>query len=87
MERVETGVVQFEYDWPGIFIRGDNAIGFSCHLKAIETFLAAPNLGKLPGSVAMGAAMLKNLINLLDSCNLSNNTSDIQHIRREEPKN
>ena len=27
-ERIETGVVQFNDDWPGVFIRGDNALHF-----------------------------------------------------------
>jgi hypothetical protein len=27
-ERVETGPVQFGDDWPGVFIRGDNAFGY-----------------------------------------------------------
>jgi len=31
--RVETGAVQFGDDWPGIFIRGDNAFHFAVHLN------------------------------------------------------
>lgn len=33
--RVETGAVQFGSDWPGIFIRGDNAIFLSWCLKEV----------------------------------------------------
>ena len=33
--RVETGVIQFEGDWPGIFIRGDEALGFAARLTAV----------------------------------------------------
>jgi hypothetical protein len=32
--RVETGAVQFGDDWPGVFIRGDNAFGFIGALEA-----------------------------------------------------
>lgn len=36
-ERVETGSVQFGDDWPGVFIRGDNAGYYALILKsAIE---------------------------------------------------
>lgn len=31
--RVETGPVQFGDDWPGIFIRGDNAFGYAMALQ------------------------------------------------------
>jgi hypothetical protein len=32
-ERVETGAVQFGDDWPGVFIRGDDAFFFAHHLR------------------------------------------------------
>lgn len=34
-KRVETGVVQFGEDWPGVFIRGDNAGYYAMALKDI----------------------------------------------------
>lgn len=33
-KRVETGKVQVGDDWPGVFIRGDNALHFGAVLKA-----------------------------------------------------
>lgn len=33
--RVETGVVQFNDDWPGVFIRGDCAFGYAMYLRAV----------------------------------------------------
>jgi len=33
--RVETGVVQFGDDWPGVFIRGDNAFAYARALNAL----------------------------------------------------
>ena len=32
--RVETGVIQFDGDWAGIFIRGDSALALAFQLKA-----------------------------------------------------
>jgi len=34
-ERVETGPVQFGDDWPGVFIRGDNAGYYALVLKEV----------------------------------------------------
>lgn len=31
--RVETGIVQFGNDWPGVFIRGDSAMHYARCLK------------------------------------------------------
>ncbi|MHC4215534.1 MAG: hypothetical protein ACYSWP_19410 [Planctomycetota bacterium] len=33
--RVETGAVQFGNDWPGLFIRGDNAAELMMHIRQI----------------------------------------------------
>ncbi len=33
--RVETGVVQFNDDWPGVFIRGDDCRGFAMAIKSV----------------------------------------------------
>ena len=38
-ERVETGAVQFGDDWPGLFIRGDEAVDVSLQIKAVIDFL------------------------------------------------
>ncbi len=35
--RVETGVVQFGNDWPGVFVRGDNALGYALALDACKS--------------------------------------------------
>lgn len=32
-DRVETGPIQFGDDWPGVFIRGDNAMAIAIALK------------------------------------------------------
>ncbi len=54
-ERVETGAVQFGDDWPGIFIRGDNAFAFA---MAIEFMDGSP----------LYMAQVKALAGLLRGC-------------------
>lgn len=34
-ERVETGAIRFGTDWPGLFIRGDNAVWYHMALTSI----------------------------------------------------
>lgn len=38
-ERVETGAIQFENDWPGLFIRGDNAFALLMAIRFLFHFL------------------------------------------------
>jgi len=55
MKRVETGPIRFGDDWPGVFIRGDNAFGWAIHLRELrETY-------------GLGTA-LDGLIETLESC-------------------
>jgi len=35
-----TGALQFENDWPGLFIRGDQAISLSSKIRALQERLA-----------------------------------------------
>jgi hypothetical protein len=37
--RVETGAVQFGNDWPGLFIRGDNAFALMCQIRRLADLL------------------------------------------------
>lgn len=69
--RVETGVVQFDDDWPGVFIRGDVAL-MGCApavARAIEIVL-----GDMPTAIDQQiiALQLKGLLDLLQSCNAAN---------------
>jgi hypothetical protein len=45
--RVETGPVQFGDDWPGIFIRGDNAMWLRYALSCGDTYVQDAALNKL----------------------------------------
>ena len=61
-ERVETGPIQFGDDWPGVFIRGDNAAGYAQSLEALLNSHPSPNF--------VHEAVCKGLIRTLQSCNL-----------------
>lgn len=55
--RVETGSVRFGTDWPGVFIRGDDALAYA---TAIEKTLAPQFL--------KDGAFGRRLVTLLRSC-------------------
>jgi hypothetical protein len=38
--RVESGAVQFEGDWPGLFLRGDTAIAAAMSIRILQSRLA-----------------------------------------------
>lgn len=59
-ERVETGPLQFGDDWPGIFIRGDNALGDAQMLE-----MALPYL---PADAWIARSVIEGLIKTLRSC-------------------
>lgn len=41
--RVETGAIQFGNDWPGYFLRGDDAFGLALNIKSLrDQFLVIP---------------------------------------------
>ena len=54
-ERVETGAVQFGNDWPGLFIRGDNAGWLAFNIGLIqEWFAGLPDEHRADIETAMG---------------------------------
>lgn len=59
--RPETGPMQFDNDWPGVFIRGDNAMHFAMNLKALLQSGVSAELWP-------AEAILTGLVNLLVSC-------------------
>ena len=70
-ERVETGVVQFGDDWPGIFIRGDNAFAYGNWAELAMSRLEDEGDRYIKVSIS-------SLKNLLRSC-------DVREIRKEDP--
>ena len=57
--RVETGAIQFGNDWPGYFIRGDNAAGLMLNLREVEYVLEQH--GIMP-EVALAWAQIKGVM-------------------------
>lgn len=62
-DRVETGPVQFGEDWPGVFIRGDNAL--MGYLPSLASLVADPAFQK---SHPLEVMMLTGLRDLMASC-------------------
>ena len=52
--RPETGPMQFGGDWPGVFIRGDNAAHFAGHLRIVLDDLRAHHSGNISAHVVDG---------------------------------
>jgi hypothetical protein len=57
--RIETGVVQFGADWPGVFIRGDQAQQFASRLRLLAE------------DENIGVGILDELAELLESCHIN----------------
>lgn len=73
--RAETGPMQFGADWRGVFIRGDDAIGYWIHLRnALKGF--PEGIGSVEGlesvEEALAFGLLGSLANILYSANESN---------------
>lgn len=65
--RLETGVVQEGDDWPGVFIRGDNAFAFR---MAIDNVLGRLPIGATVGDM-VSTKSLEELRDWLASCDVS----------------
>ena len=62
-ERIETGPLQINDDWPGVFIRGDQALHFAFTLKMI-----LENRKDIKWHPIMEETVLKGLMDTLSSC-------------------
>jgi len=58
--RLETGVVQIQGDWPGIFLRGDDAFKLAMTIDSV--------LSDCIGDKSIYATMLENTANMLREC-------------------
>lgn len=74
MARLETGVVQDEGDWPGIFIRGDDVINHMLVCKIAANILR----GQVdnPSMSEMTAFHLDKLVELLNKSNVNDESFD-----------
>lgn len=64
--RIESGPLIIGDDWPGVFIRGDNAFGMLMQLNAIERVLRSAPVSIDP--LGLGRSSLRRLRRLLASC-------------------
>lgn len=64
--RPETGPMQFGEDWPGVFIRGDNAMAFSLAVNKAAQIISKKHV--LNTQELLVTSQLKWLAELLSSC-------------------
>jgi hypothetical protein len=67
LNRLETGPIQVGDDWPGIFIRGDNACWYSFLLKQLFSELKEK---KFEPADPINYMALESLMNELGSCEI-----------------
>jgi hypothetical protein len=65
---VRTGVVQFKGDWPGIFIRGDDALGYAGTIRAVLRETKEAQTRAMEQGSTSEWAHLYELAELLESC-------------------
>lgn len=65
--RVETGPLQINLDWPGVFVRGDNAFAYAL---ALESAISQLKHGQGTSHRDILVAQLNGLLNLLRSCDV-----------------
>ena len=70
-ERVETGPVQFNDDWPGFFLRGDSTLYYA---MCLENVLNAVETGEKPD--VMYLMSLQGLLRSMRGSRISNITED-----------
>lgn len=63
--RVETGAVQFGEDWPGLFIRGDNAFYYAILIRQILDRVRAHPINEMQTHVAV--AELEGLATMIEN--------------------
>lgn len=66
--RPETGPMQFGDDWPGVFIRGDNAL--------YDSYMLNEALKLIPEDRWDIASVLRGLLHTLQSCNAANHRGE-----------
>lgn len=71
-KRVETGPLQINDDWPGVFIRGDNAFHYAMHLQTVLDEIDQSEEAHCP----MAGAVLRGLLSDLLSSDARNIPED-----------
>lgn len=66
--RIESGVVQFGDDWPGVFFRGDTAMGFAHQLRRVLESEALSSV--MTDDVRIALVVLEGLMSELQACDV-----------------
>ena len=86
MQRAETGPMQFGDDWPGVFIRGDNAVcGYAAPLALAIAELERSRAAGGDVRELMVLAPLRGLLTTLMSCD-ARQQSEVQRATLETPR-
>jgi hypothetical protein len=72
--RAETGPMEFDNDWRGVFIRGDNAMNYIMHLESV--------LLKQENTNGLERMVLQELLSVLKE---SNHFSSDENLQRMKP--
>ena len=72
--RIETGPLQFDDDWPGVFIRGDNALFYAGAIDRALAELAESGIGDV-----ITCSVLKGLAKTLHSCHVNQCMEELGH--------
>lgn len=79
-ERLDTGVVMVNGDWPGVFLRGDDSAGFACSLRMVlGNQTGAKNVEKVYVSA------LNGLLSLLERSNVNAEGHRVDTVVHLEP--
>jgi hypothetical protein len=71
LTRLETGPIQLGDDWPGVVIRGDDAIGYTTALRRVVHRIAEIDDASLDDASLDDAVKLAELADLLESCRVT----------------
>ncbi len=70
--RIETGPLQVNDDWPGVFIRGDNALHYAAQLQHLLDMIDVKDSEMILSSEMITKAVITGLLCDLQSCNMDN---------------
>jgi hypothetical protein len=74
--RIESGPLVFGSDWPGLFLRGDDALHFAMHLRTIIDCAEKSGAGK-----SISLAVVRGLLDDLLSVDAANPAVQRQQLR------
>ena len=77
-KRTETGRMQFGNDWPGVFIRGDDALSYARNLSVLIAAVEQRGVDLAEGELSAWARVVE-LRDLLASCRVTAAAAAMPH--------